>query len=117
MRISGELVTFKVCPVLLPSNSHKPNFPSDRPEYNVEMTKIFTFPECNKPMEEFYRWYGDPMLLIAQKDTEKRLKPREERTCRYCNKAEPLTTFTKDAHIVSQLLGKNDLLCDYECDA
>ncbi len=81
------------------------------------MTTIFTYPECDIPLKEFHRWYGDPLVLIAREGTLNRLKPRDERICRYCSKSEPDTTFKSEAHIVSQLLGKNDLLCDYECDA
>lgn len=81
------------------------------------MEKIYTYPECIGPLEEFHRWYGRPALLLAQDGVANRLKDRQDRLCRYCGKREPDTTFKNDAHVVSQLLGKNNLLCDEECDA
>lgn len=80
------------------------------------MAKIFTFPDYISHLDEFQRWYGCPLAIIANEGNENRLRPGEERICRYCGKSEPETTFKNEAHIVSQLLGKNDLLCDYECD-
>jgi hypothetical protein len=81
------------------------------------MTKIFTFPQYIDSLKEFHRWYGNPSLIIAQEDVKNDLKATAERICRYCGKAANETTFKKQAHIISQMLGRNNLLCDYECDS
>jgi hypothetical protein len=81
------------------------------------MNAIFTFPECNEQLEKFARLYSQPLVMIAQEGTVNNLKDKTQRTCRYCGRSHPEATFNHDAHIISQMLGKNNLLCDYECDA
>ncbi|MBS1522275.1 MAG: hypothetical protein JST50_14840 [Bacteroidetes bacterium] len=81
------------------------------------MTPIFTFPDCSEQLALFQSFYDNPVAMIAEEGIVNQLKAQAERTCRYCNKSEPETTFKKEAHIISQMLGKNDLLCDFECDA
>jgi len=54
--------------------------------------------------------------LTFMNDNRKDLKPRLERTCRFCGKSHPDTTFKKDAHMVPRLIGNKHLLSDFECD-
>lgn len=40
-----------------------------------------------------------------------------QRTCRFCGKSSPETTFRKDAHAIPEFLGNRYLLSDAECDS
>lgn len=44
-------------------------------------------------------------------------KKRSQRTCRFCKKSEPDTTFEMKAHVLPELMGKNGVLAYDECDA
>src|SRR5688572_3441102 len=55
-------------------------------------------------------------LAIIHPNKKPSLKPRKERTCRFCNKSMPEVTFKKDAHTISQLTGNRHLVSDFECD-
>lgn len=54
--------------------------------------------------------------FIGMHDNKKKLKPKNERTCRFCGKSYPDVTFKKTAHIMPELLGNRKLVSDYECD-
>lgn len=46
----------------------------------------------------------------------KNLKPKHERTCRFCGKTNGETTFQSEAHLIPESLGNKELLSDFECD-
>lgn len=54
--------------------------------------------------------------FIGMHDNKKYLKPKRDRTCRFCGKSHPEVTFKKIAHIVPELIGNKKLLSDFECD-
>lgn len=77
---------------------------------------IFTFPECLDQLNKFYKLYDSSTIIVATDNHNNQLRSQDERVCRYCGLSYPKVFFNNDAHIISQLLGKNSLLCDYECD-
>lgn len=42
---------------------------------------------------------------------------KSKRVCRFCNKSQPETTFSKKAHAISEALGNKTLILNEECDA
>ncbi|KQN96979.1 HNH endonuclease [Paenibacillus sp. Leaf72] len=44
------------------------------------------------------------------------LGPKENRICRFCGLGKPMTSFKKNAHAISEMLGNKKLLTNYECD-
>lgn len=44
------------------------------------------------------------------------LKRPSDRTCRFCGESYPKVTFKKKAHIIPELLGRGQLVSDFECD-
>ena len=49
-------------------------------------------------------------------DREINLKPKHERSCRFCMKSHPEVTFKKKAHLIPELLGNKIFFSDFECD-
>ncbi|WP_439695842.1 hypothetical protein ACFGVS_23705 [Mucilaginibacter sp. AW1-7] len=78
--------------------------------------KFYTYTEFLPQMQEFFKCYEPLGFIGIENLAPVSLKYPKERECRYCGQAWPQVTFDQDAHIISQLLGKNNLLCDYECD-
>lgn len=64
--------------------------------------------ELDVPFLKKYR------LIATTKNTED--EPRGHRYCRFCKKEFPDTTFTTKAHILPELLGRNNMLTYEECD-
>jgi hypothetical protein len=54
--------------------------------------------------------------FIWMNDNHKELKPRKERTCRFCGKSYPEVEFTSKAHLIPELIGNKKLISDFECD-
>jgi len=46
-----------------------------------------------------------------------KLKLDKELVCRFCKRKKPDVTFSKDAHIIPELLGNRHLVSDFECDS
>ena len=44
------------------------------------------------------------------------IKPKKERTCRFCNKSYPIVSFKSKAHRIPELLGSHNIISDFECD-
>jgi len=65
-----------------------------------------------KDIENFYRNYK--LVGRAEKQSE---KVNVNTACRFCGKAAPEVTFKNDAHLVPELMGKNDFLYSEECDS
>ena len=61
----------------------------------------------------------EPMDFIGPDDQRynlKKLKPKRERTCRFCGKAFGQTRFRENAHLIPDSIGNKDLFSDFECD-
>lgn len=79
---------------------------------------LLSHPDFNDRAKEFYNNYdlvkvtvpGDPNL------SKRSLQRSSERTCIFCNRTHPATTFSNYSHLVPQLMGNKDLYSDFECD-
>jgi hypothetical protein len=54
--------------------------------------------------------------FIWLNDNRKKLKPKKERTCRFCGKSFPEVKFSKRAHTIPESIGNKFHLSDFECD-
>ncbi len=54
---------------------------------------------------------------ISAQDIKKAPTPKPKRTCRFCRKHYPETSFIGSTHIIPETLAKNNILSDFECDA
>lgn len=68
-----------------------------------------------KLMQKFQEVYEIDHILFHP-NKKKKLKPRKERVCSFCNRREPEVTFKKTAHMIPQLMGNKNLVSDQECD-
>ena len=64
----------------------------------------------------FFEHYQLVKELGTSVDKVQRLKPKNSRVCRFCFKKYPLVSFSMDAHLVPEMLGRNNLVSDFECD-
>ena len=64
----------------------------------------------------FLEIYELDNAFIPTKSKYINLKPKRERTCRFCGLSFPETTFKKEAHLIPEMLGNKTLLSDFECD-
>ena len=58
----------------------------------------------------------DIRYFIWLNDTRKKLKPKQERTCRFCGKSYPDVKFSSNAHTFPESVGNKYHLSDFECD-
>lgn len=82
----------------------------------TELNFVVNLPEkYRKQHEEFYSIYE--ITDFQPNELQDRvLKPKHERTCRFCSKSYPEVSFKKKAHIIPELLGKSNFVSDFECD-
>jgi len=59
----------------------------------------------------------DENYFIWLNNNRKKLKPKSERTCRFCGKSYPEVNFSKEAHLFSESAGNKTHLSDFECDS
>lgn len=59
--------------------------------------------------------YGENWFIWLN-DNKKKLKPENERTCRFCGKSYPMVKFSKKAHLFPESLGNKVHFSDFECD-
>lgn len=81
----------------------------------------FAFSPLNgyeKVFEAFNKVYEPVDFIFSGDDryNRKKLKPKRERTCRFCGKAFGDTRFREDAHLIPDSIGNKDLFSDFECD-
>jgi len=58
----------------------------------------------------------DNQCFIWLNDNRRKLKPKNERTCRFCGKSYPEVKFSKKAHLFPESVGNKVHLSDFECD-
>lgn len=74
-----------------------------------------TIPEDNPIIKAILDNYNiEPFYFYEQKKLGERSK--ENRICRFCKKAQPETTFKKEAHAISEALGNKGIILNEECD-
>jgi hypothetical protein len=76
-----------------------------------------TFEAFEEALAKFSTLYDmESIVLCPQESMVRGLKPKNERTCRFCGLQMPDTRFEKVPHIISELLGNKYLVSDFECD-
>ncbi|HYD22033.1 MAG TPA: HNH endonuclease [Flavipsychrobacter sp.] len=80
------------------------------------MTVFYTLPELCHVLEEFQTIYTYQTSLTIPNAAKASLKHYKERTCRFCSKKYPSTSFMKEAHILPFFLGNRYGLSEFECD-
>ena len=93
------------------------------PVYNYTEKQLVNFRISNifsgaylKAFQEFIHYYV-PDVVAPYALKYPRLKPRNERICRFCKKREPEVSFKNEAHVIPQFLGNKYLIHDIECDS
>lgn len=71
--------------------------------------------------EEALRFYRENYDVIGgtnfSSDSKKPIGQSHDRTCRFCQKSEPETTFNNESHAIPECLGNKHLIALEECDA
>jgi hypothetical protein len=78
---------------------------------------VYSFPQYRKALAAFLATYTIDSVAMSPAQKMSGLKPKKERTCRFCGLNGTETSFSKDAHLLSTLLGNRYLLSDSECNA
>lgn len=84
-----------------------------------EITIMFRIPpEMDEFAKNFYQHYKvvDFVFIGDERFSKKWLKVKSKRTCLFCGRSMPDTSFGNLAHIVPQLIGNSSLYSDFECD-
>lgn len=82
---------------------------------SISFEGVFPTQEYSDAFKKFVDVY-EVDNLIMDGDRKPNLKPKNQRVCRFCDKAMPNVTFRKDAHSLSQLMGNRNIVSDAECD-
>jgi len=64
----------------------------------------------------FFENYGLVKEFGPSEEKISGLKPKNSRICRFCSRKYPLVSFNMDAHIIPEMLGRNKMISDFECD-
>jgi hypothetical protein len=80
------------------------------------MLTFTTYPNQHKDMDRFIESYPTSVEYIAPATQVKGLKPKRNRSCRFCGRAADLTTFRNKPHIIPRFLGNIHGISDFECD-
>ncbi|WDF77125.1 HNH endonuclease [Mucilaginibacter sp. KACC 22773] len=78
--------------------------------------KVFTIPGLEDEMTSFHAQYNVETIISPPDEKINNLKPKAERTCRFCGVSNDATKFKNIPHIIPQLLGNTHLVSDFECD-
>lgn len=65
---------------------------------------------------EKFIYYYSPVMIVRHPTKKPKLKPKDERTCRFCQRSHPDVSFRKDAHVIPHFMGNHKLIHDEECD-
>src|ERR1044071_8600570 len=78
---------------------------------------IYTYDAVTSQLRDFLSAYElETAFTMPSHRPNLSLKPRNDRSCRYCGKKVSETTFNSKAHVYPKLLGNRTRLCDFECD-
>lgn len=77
---------------------------------------FYTYKGMETEMNDFFDAYQLISIVIPPDKAIRGIKPRKDRVCRYCKRGADTTTFKKEAHTISRLLGNRYLINDFECD-
>lgn len=75
---------------------------------------LYTTPGLENQLLNFVNAYGVELEVSAEQETTT-LKPKAERTCRFCKAGPDAKLFKSIAHVMPELLGNHTLISDSEC--
>ena len=78
--------------------------------------RVYTFAYYSKALHALLNTYTIDVLAMSPAQKMPKLKPKEERKCRFCGLDGTQTKFNNEAHLLSKMLGNRHLLSDSECD-
>lgn len=78
--------------------------------------RVYTFAYYSKALHALLNTYTIDVLAMSPAQKMPRLKPKEERKCRFCGLDGTQTKFNNEAHLLSKMLSNRHLLSDSECD-
>ena len=82
-----------------------------------ELNEGYCFPEKFALRgEAFFKEYVFELGFAVPDLKPENLKDKAVRRCRFCGRGEPDTTFKNEAHLLPELLGRHNLISDFECD-
>jgi len=64
----------------------------------------------------FFDIYQQESVIIFIGKSQKTLKAKNDRICRFCGKSMPDVKFKSDAHFIPEFLGNKEYFSDFECD-
>lgn len=79
-------------------------------------SEVFFPTKFHKQSVIFFNAYDFEKVTVCPDKKMKGLKSRTQRVCRFCGLKYGEVFFKKDAHIISELLGNQYLVSDFECD-
>jgi len=81
------------------------------------MHTLHAIDELAQEQLAFLANYDIQRVIVAnQKNDKVKLKAKQDRVCRFCNKAYPEITFENIAHLIPKSWGNTNLKSDFECD-
>lgn len=87
----------------------------DNGKTNIKWNYNLLSKESFESLRVIHKLYDD-QCFIWLNDNRKNLKPKNERTCRFCGKSYPEVSFSKKAHLIPESIGNKLHLSDFECD-
>lgn len=81
------------------------------------MPTLYSIDELAVEQVSFLASYEIQQVTVSNvKNNVIRLKPKKQRSCRFCHKNFPETSFGNIAHLIPKSLGNTTLKSDFECD-
>ncbi|MCE7053888.1 hypothetical protein LZF95_04295 [Algoriphagus sp. AGSA1] len=78
--------------------------------------QIHTFFSQETALNEFLKLYEIQNIVKPLNSTQRGMKPKKDRICRFCAASNESSTFRNDAHLIPNFLGNKHLVSDFECD-
>lgn len=89
-------------------------------KYHIELKSLNENQDYEKLLSNFENGFGKILQFYNSKkigDYRTKIGPNSlQKTCRFCDKSQPDTFFSKDAHAISEGLGNKKVLTKDECD-
>lgn len=83
----------------------------------IELSQYYKFlTAAHKEQAEVIDKLYQLVDIIELDKSKRKLKPKSERTCRFCGKSFPDVKFQNKAHLIPEQLENKTLLSDFECD-
>jgi len=83
-----------------------------------ETLEIFHHPGFIKRAKDFYESYDLKDVIITGNPnfSKRKMRKRQDRVCRFCDRGDGETTFSNLSHLLSKHIGNSNMYSDFECD-